>query len=149
MRMDRHNLVSRVADALAGCASVRFKKLMIQWGLLLVGHVVGLSLYCGLPTDYASVWHVAALPISAIVYAAIGPLSIILFLLILFRVQGGTATAILSLLCGVPLLYWFLLWLVRKQLKAECCLHRWLISIVLVCYSALSSFALLYGCSSI
>lgn len=131
------------------CASMCLRKLMIQWGLLLIGHVAGLLLYCGLPTAYESVWLMVMLPISAIVFAAIGPLSIILFFLTLFRVQGGTATAILSLLCGVPLLYWFLLWLVRKQLKAECCLYRWLINIVLVCYSALSSFALLYGCSSI
>ncbi len=126
-----------------------FRNWMIVWGMLIVGHVAGLLLYCGLPTANESVWLMVMLPISAIVFAAIGPLSIILFFLTLFRVQGGTATAILSLLCGVPLLYWFLLWLVRKQLKAECCLYRWLISIVLVCYSALSSLALLYGCSSI
>ena len=126
-----------------------FRNWMIVWGMLIVGHVAGLLLYCGLPTAYESVWLMVMLPISAIAFAAIGPLSIVLFFLTLFRVQGGTTTAIFSLVCGVPLLCWFLLWLVRKQLKAECCLYRWLINIVLVCYSALSSFALLYGCSSI
>ena len=77
---------------------------MIVWGMLIVGHVAGLLLYCGLPTAYESVWLVVMLPISAIAFAAIGQLSIVLFFLALFRVQGGTTTAIFSLVCGVQLL---------------------------------------------
>ncbi len=84
-----------------------------------------------------------------VAFAAIGPLSIVLFLLTLFRVQGGTTTAIFSLVCGVPLLYWALFILVRKMMKAKHRLSQWLLRVALACYSALSTFALLYGCSSI
>ena len=73
-----------------------FRNWMIVWGMLIVGHVAGLLLYCGLPTAYESVWLMVMLPISAIAFAAIGPLSIVLFFLTLFRVQGGTATALAS-----------------------------------------------------
>ena len=93
--------------------------------------------------------YVATLPIIAIVFAAMGPLSIVLFFLVLFRVQGGSATAILSLVCGTPLLCWALFLLVRKMMKAERRLSQWLLRVALACYSALSTFALLYGGSSI
>ena len=126
-----------------------FRNWMIVWGMLIVGHVAGLLLYCGLPTAYESVWLMVMLPISAIAFAAIGPLSIVLFFLTLFRVQGGTTTAIFSLVCGVPLLYWALFVLVRKMMKAKHRLPQWLLRVALACYSALSTFALLYGCSSI
>ncbi len=127
------------------------RKLMILWGMLVIGHVVGLLLYCGFPTDitYKDVWQVALLPISAIVLAAIGPLSIVAFFLTLFRVYGGTATAILSIVCGTSLLCWGLFRLAHKFLKAEARPAQWLLGIVLMGYSALSTFALLYGGSSI
>ena len=128
------------------------RKLMILWGMLVIGHVVGLLLYCGFPTDITckDVWQVAFLPISAIVFAAIiGPLLIVAFFLTLFRVQGGTTTAIFSLVCGVPLLCWGLFRLAHKFLKAEARPAQWLLGIVLMGYSALSTFALLYGGSSI
>ena len=32
-----------------------FRNWMIVWGMLIVGHVAGLLLYCGLPTAYESV----------------------------------------------------------------------------------------------
>jgi hypothetical protein len=98
-----------------------FRNWMIVWGMLIVGHVAGLLLYCGLPTADESVWLMVMLPISAIANAAIGPLFIVLFFLIFFRVQGGTTTAIFSLVCGVPLLYWALFVFVRKMMKAK---HR-------------------------
>ena len=126
-----------------------FRNWMIVWGMLIVGHVAGLLLYCGLPTAYESVWLMVMLPISAIAFAAIGPLSIVLFFLTLFRVQGGTTTAIFSLVCGVPLLCWALFVLVRKMMKAKHRLPQCLLRVALACYSALSTFALLYGCSSI
>ena len=100
-----------------------FRNWMIVWGMLIVGHVAGLLLYCGLPTAYESVWLMVMLPISAIAFAAIGPLSIVLFFLTLFRVQGGTTTAIFSLVCCVPLLCWALFVLVRKMMKAKHRLH--------------------------
>ena len=121
-----------------------FRNWMIVWGMLIVGHVAGLLLYCGLPTAYESVWLMVMLPISAIAFAAIGPLSIVLFFLTLFRVQGGTTTAIFSLVCGVPLLCWALFVLVRKMMKAKHRLPQWLLRVALACYSALSTFALLY-----
>jgi len=127
------------------------RKLMILWGMLVIGHVVALLLYCGFPTAFTckDMRLVAFLPISAIAFAAIGPLSIVLFFLTLFRVQGGTTTAIFSLVCCVPLLCWALFVLVRKMMKAKHRLSQWLLRVALACYSALSTFALLYGCSSI
>ena len=126
-----------------------FRNWMIVWGMLIVGHVAGLLLYCGLPTAYESAWLMVMLPISAIAFAAIGPLSIVLFFLTLFRVQGGTTTAIFSLVCCVLLLCWGLFRLAHKFLKAEVRPAQWLLGIVLMGYSALSTFALLYGGSSI
>ena len=128
------------------------RKLMILWGMLVIGHVVGLLLYCGFPTTFTctDMRLVAFLPISAIVFAAIiGPLTIVVFFLTLFRVQGGTATAILSIACGTSLLCWGLFRLAHKFLKAEGRPAQWLLGIVLMGYSALSTFALLYGGSSI
>jgi hypothetical protein len=123
---------------------------MIVWGMLIVGHIVGSLIYGGLPNAFEIVsWEAALLSISAIAFAAIGPLSIVLFFLTLFRVQGGTTTAIFSLVCGVPLLCWALFVLVRKMMKAKHRLSQWLLRVALACYSALSTFALLYGCSSI
>ena len=130
-------------------ANNSLRKLMIPWGLLVIGHVAGLLLYCGLPTAFENAWQVAVLPISAIVVAAMGPLSIVAFFLTLFRVQGGTASAILSLVCGTPLLCWALFLLIRKMMKAERRLSQWFLRVALACYSALSTFALLYGCLSI
>ena len=126
-----------------------FRNWMIVWGMLIVGHVAGLLLYCGLPTAYESAWLMVMLPISAIAFAAIGPLSIVLFFLTLFRVQGGTTTAIFSLVCCVPLLCWALFVLVRKMMKAKHRLSQWLLRVALACYSALSAFALLHGASRI
>lgn len=126
-----------------------FRKWLILWGMLVVGHVVGLLLCCGSLAVFGDMRYVATLPIIAIVFAAMGPLSIVLFFLVLFRVQGGSATAILSLVCGTPLLCWALFLLVRKMMKAERRLSQWLLRVALACYSALSTFALLYGGSSI
>ena len=127
-----------------------FGKWMILWGLLVIGHVVGLLLYCGLSAPLKAVWQMPMLPINAVVVAAIGPLAIVLFfLLVLFRVQGGTVIAISSLACGTPLLYWALFLFVRKWLKSERHLVQWLLNIALVCYSALSTFTLLFGASRI
>ena len=127
------------------------RKLMMLWGMLVIGHVVALLLYCGFPTAFTckDMRIVAFLPISAIALAAIGPLSIVLFFLTLFRVQGGTTTAIFSLVCCVLLLCWGLFRLAHKFLKAEVRPAQWLLGIVLMGYSALSTFALLYGGSSI
>ena len=72
-----------------------FRNWMIVWGMLIVGHVAGLLLYCGLPTAYESVWLMAMLPISAIAFAAIGPLSIVLFFLPSSRWRAGHAGAVL------------------------------------------------------
>ena len=140
-RLDDGAVILRISNS--------FRNWMIVWGMLIVGHVAGLLLYCGLPTACESVWLMVMLPISAIAFAAIGPLSIVLFFLTLFRVQGGTTTAIFSLVCGVPLLCWVLFVLVRKMMKAKHRLSQWLLRVALACYSALSTFALLYGCSSI
>jgi len=122
-----------------------FRNWMIVWGMLIVGHVAGLLLYCGLSTEYESVWLMVMLPISAIVFAAIGPLFIVVFFLILSRLEGGTAMSIL--VCGVPLLYWGVVLLVRKTMNAESRFLKWHLRVALAGYSALSTFALLYGCS--
>ena len=61
----------------------------------------------------------------------------------------GTVIAISSLACGTPLLYWALFLFVRKWLKSERRLVQWLLNIALVCYSALSTFTLLFGASRI
>ena len=122
------------------------RKLLILWAMLVAGHAAGMLLYCGLPTTFEDAWLVAVLPVSAIVFAAIGPLSIVMYFMALFRVQGGTATAILSLLCGTPLFLWTLFLLVRKMMKTEHRFSQWLLRVALASYSALSTFALLYGC---
>ena len=127
-----------------------FRNWMIIWVMLIIGHVVGSLIYGGLPNAFEIVsWEAALLSISAIVFAAMGPLFIVMFFLILFREEGGTAMSILSLVCGVPLLYWGVVLLVRKTMNAESRFLKWLLRVALAGYSALSTFALLYGCSII
>ena len=81
------------------------RKLMILWGMLVIGHVVALLPYCGFPTAFTckDMRLVAFLPISAIAFAAIGPLSIVSFFFTVFRVHGGTTEDVRRFLYDVNL----------------------------------------------
>ena len=87
---------------------------------------------------------VVLLPLSAVVYAAAGPLSIISFTLFLFRVRGGTLTAITSLILGSMLIYPALIWFLRRWLRTEKPLVRRLGWLFLLSYAALATYCLMF-----
>lgn len=126
------------------------RKWLALSGALLVGHVVGaLSLIpCGIPlfgpTTSTVVLDLLLLPLSAVIVAALGPLIFVVGGLFVFRVQGGTKTAIAAILLAVPLLYAALIWGLRSWWKTESPRARLLGWLALAGYAALSTFCMIY-----
>ena len=124
------------------------------WGALVVGCLAATLVFCGTNSVFAEVsaapiGSLAFVLLAAIVSAALGPLMIICVALVIFHVEGGTPTAICSLLLGSPLMYWALIWGFRRWWKTTSRLVKWVGWIAIVCYSALATYCLLYGGSTI
>jgi len=120
------------------------------WGALVVGCLVATLVFCGANSVFAEASaSLAFVLLAAIVSALIGPLMIICVALVIFHVEGGTPTAICSLLLGSPLMYCALIWGFRRWWKTTSRLVKWVGWIAIVCYSALATYCLLYGGSTI
>ena len=124
------------------------------WGALVVGCLVATLVFCGANSVFAevsaaSIGSLAFVLLAAIVSAALGPLMIICAALAIFRVEGGTPTAICSLLIVSPLMYWALIWGFRRWWKSTNRLVKCVGWIAIACYSAVATYCLLYGGSTI
>ena len=119
------------------------------WGALVVGCLAANLAFCGANSLLADRGSLAFVLLAAIVSALIGPLMIICVALVIFHVEGGTPTAICSLLLGSPLMYCALIWGFRRWWKTTSRLVKWVGWIAIVCYSALATYCLLYGGSTI
>ena len=120
------------------------------WGALVVGCLAANFAFCGANSLLAEASaSLAFVLLAAIVSALIGPLMIICVALVIFHVEGGTPTAICSLLLGSPLMYCALIWGFRRWWKTTSRLVKWVGWIAIVCYSALATYCLLYGGSTI
>ena len=119
------------------------------WGALVVGCLAATFAFCGANSLLADWGSLAFVLLAAIVSALIGPLMIICVALVIFHVEGGTPTAICSLLLGSPLMYCALIWGFRRWWKTTSRLVKWVGWIAIVCYSALATYCLLYGGSTI
>ena len=129
-------------NALLKCGAV--------WGALVVGCLAATFAFCGANSVFAEASaSLAFVLLAAIVSALIGPLMIICVALVIFHVEGGTPTAICSLLLGSPLMYCALIWGFRRWWKTTSRLVKWVGWIAIVCYSALATYCLLYGGSTI
>ena len=129
-------------NALLKCGAV--------WGALVVGCLAANFAFCGANSLLAEASaSLAFVLLAAIVSALIGPLMIICVALVIFHVEGGTPTAICSLLLGSPLMYCALIWGFRRWWKTTSRLVKWVGWIAIVCYSALATYCLLYGGSTI
>ena len=131
----------------AACAGRR--EWIWLWGMLIIGHLLeALIIDGGVKSlrvlSFIDMLGVVLLPLTALVTAAMGPLAIVGFMLFLFRVRGGTPTAICSLLLGSSLIYCALVWCIRMHMKVERPLVRWFGRIGILCYSCLATFCLLY-----
>lgn len=131
------------------CRKNSFLKLFVLWGMLVAGHLSAFMMFCGVNSFRiqliaAAVGHLALIPLSAIVYTAIGPLSIISFALFMFHIRGGTSTAVGSLLIGGPLMYFALAWGFRRWWKTSSRIVRYVGWIMIASYSALATYCLLY-----
>lgn len=126
------------------------RKWLALSGALLVGHVVGfLALIpCGIPlfgpTTSTVVLDLLLLPLSAVIVTALGPLFLVVGGLVVFRVQGGTKTAIGAFVLGVALLYAALIWGLRRWWKTESPRARLLGWLALAGYTALATFCIIY-----
>ena len=124
------------------------------WGALVVGCLVATLVFCGANSVFAEVsaapiGSLAFVLLAAIVSALIGPLMIICVALAIFHVEGGTPTAICSLLLGSPLMYCALIWGFRRWWKSTNRLVKCVGWIAIACYSAVATYCLLYGGSTI
>ena len=131
------------------CRKNSFLKLFVLWGMLVAGHLSAFMMFCGvnsfrIQSIAAAVGHLALIRLSAIVYMAIGPLSIISFALFMFHIRGGTSTAVGSLLIGGPLMYFALAWGFRRWWKTSSRIVRYVGWIMIASYSALATYCLLY-----
>ena len=126
----------------------KFTRWLALWAALVIGHLAATLVFTGATAfrvqSFAGILGVALLPLSAVVYAAIGPLSIICFILFLFRVQGGTLAAITSLILGSMLIYPALIWFLRIWLRTEKSLVRRLGWLFLLIYATLATYCLMY-----
>ena len=120
------------------------------WGALVVGCLAATFAFCGANSLLAEASaSLAFVLLAAIVSALIGPLMIICVALVIFHVEGGTPTAICSLLLGSPLMYCALIWGFRRWWKTTSRLVKWVGWIAIACYSAVATYCLLYGGSTI
>ena len=128
------------------CRKCSFLKLFVLWGMLVAGHLSALLMFCGVDSfcTQSIVSALALMPLTAIVYAIIGPLSIICFVLFMFRIQGGTSTAICSLLIGGVLMYFVLAWGFRRWWKTSSRIVKYVGWAMIASYSALATYCLLY-----
>ena len=125
-------------------------KLVALLGALVAGNLDALFL---LPFELATAFDylmaVVSVPLfalSAVVCAALGPLLGTCFALGMFRVEGGTAIAIISVFLGVPLMYWALILGLRRWWKATGRLAKWIGWIAIACYSALATYCMIEVC---
>lgn len=133
----------------------RFLKSILKWlelwGLLFCGHLLAGLIFtkagASCTLSFIDVL-IMAIPLSALVVAATGPLAIVGFALFLFRVQGGTPVAVFSLTFGSLLIYSALIWCTWLWAKAGHAAARWCAGICLLCYSAFATFCMLYLASS-
>ena len=119
------------------------------WGALVVGCLAANLAFCGANSLLADRGSLAFVLLAAIVSALIGPLMIICVALVIFHVEGGTPTAICSLLIVSPLMYWALIWGFRRWWKSTNRLVKCVGWIAIACYSAVATYCLLYGGSTI
>lgn len=131
------------------CRKNSFLKLFVLWGMLVAGHLSAFMMFCGvdsfrIQSIAAAVGHLALIPLSAIVYTAIGPLSIISFALFMFHIRGSTSTAVCSVLIGGTLMYFILAWGFSRCWRATSRIVRYVGWIMIASYSALATYCLLY-----
>ena len=135
------------------CRKVSLLKLFVLWGLFVAGHFSAILMFCGVSSFRTqsiatALGHLALIPLSAIVCAAIGPLSIISFALFMSRIRGGTLTAVGSLLIGGPLMYFALAWGLRRWWKTSSRLVRYVGWAMIASYSFSATYCLLYVSSA-
>ena len=128
---------------------MRYIKWISLLGMLIAGHLLALLMFCGVSSFRtqsiaAALGYLALIPLSAIVCTAIGPLSIISFALFMFRIRGGTSTAVGSLLTGGALMYFALAWGFRRWWKTSSRIVRYVGWAMIASYSALATYCLLY-----
>ncbi len=145
----RYSLFTKTYGEKAHNMKHTFFKWFVPWGALATGHLVAILMFCGINSIYTpslatTLGSLAMIPFSAVIYAALGPLAIVGMVLFMFRVQGGTATAICSLLIGSPLMYCAVIWGLRRWWRATGPLARCVGWIMLTCYSAVATYCLLY-----
>ena len=131
------------------CRKSLFLKLLVLWCMLIAGHILVLLMFCGVglfrtQSIVAALGHLALIPLSAIVCMATGPLFIISFALFMFRIRGGTLTAVGSLLIGGPLMYFALAWGFHRWWKTSSRIVRYVGWAMIASYSALATYCLLY-----
>ncbi len=124
------------------------------WGAFFAGSLVATLAFRGAnsffaETSTAPVGSLAFVLLMAVVSAVIGPLMIVCAALAIFCVEGGTPTAICSLLMVSPLMYCALIWGFCRWWKSTSRLVKCIGWIAIVCYSAVATYCLLYGGSSI
>ena len=129
-------------------AKHNFTRWLALWAALIIGHLAAILFVPGEMSfcvqSFAEILGVVLLPLSAVVCAAIGPLSMICFILFLFRVRGGTLTAITSLILGSVLIYSALIWFFRIWLRTEKSLVRRLGWLFFLSYAASATFSLMF-----
>ena len=135
-------------DMLCKTTWIGHREWICLWGMIVVGHLTALIIDGGVKSlrvlSFVDMLGVVLLPLTAIITAAIGPLAIVCFVLFLFRIRGGTPTAICSLLLGSSFFYCVLICGIRIHMKVERPLVRWFGRIGILCYSCLATFCLLY-----
>ena len=87
------------------------------WGWIILGTFASV-LYHG--SHLRSFLAVVAIPVFAAIIAATGPLAIIVCMLYLYRVQGGSFVAISSLIVGSALLYSVLIYILIFDRDCKC-----------------------------
>lgn len=150
--MDRTRTAPPDAAPSASTPKRAIRKALALWGALLAGHVAGGLFACmrwELPFAFGgrlvdNVLALLLLPLSAVVVAAIGPLFVVGFVLLSFRVEGGTKTAIGTLALGVPLLSIALILGLLRWWKTENPRVRLCGWLALAGYGALSTFCGMY-----
>lgn len=131
------------------------RKWLELFGTLVVGHVIGTlaaipwkTSYCDFDVTASDVLGLLLLPLllplSAGAAAALGPLILVVCGLTVFRVRGGTKTAVGSFVLGIPLLYTALIWVLCRWWKTESPRVRLLYGLALAGYNALATFCILY-----
>ena len=120
------------------------QKWLALWGALIAGFIG-----CLVPMPFGGLLggnflHLLLLPFSAIIVAALGPFTLAVSGVLVFRLQAGTWGERGAFLFGVPLLYAILIWGLCRWWKTETPRARLLGGLAFAAYNALVTFCILY-----